>query len=343
MSDFLLNVLNRHMGIGRRVQPRIRSRFERDFSVDSTRDYDSELVEPDANSCSSVAKPSSRGVEPAKVSSAGESVTDIMDDGDSEKYTVQSQQMPTAEPVEIIEQEIMQRNRKKSLPDYVSKSISKLPDMNDNEVISNRYKATDNTRQEIVMQSGDVTDDARIASKNDTGKRPDDKVQKVQKTSERLVSASKYYHSLDTVKRDKPINTATNINRKNSDNGQSKQHQQVTSELSSDQFENNIRPEKSLLEPQSRTISKQNINFEHQYLLQTSPRLTRLRSELHRNNVFLKDSKAETEPVTNVTIGRIEIRAIPPKSAEKMECKKKPSGIMSLDNYLSLQKQGGGR
>jgi len=315
MSDFLLNILNRHMGIDRRVRPRIRTRFERDVSVDSITDYDSELVEPDTDS-RSVAKQSSRDVELAKVSSADE-------------------------PVEIIEQEIMQRSRKKSHPEYVSKSISKLPDMSDNKAISNRYKVSDNSRQDLVMQSGDVTDDVRAASKNDTGKRPDDKVQKVQKTSKRLVSASKYYHSPGTAKPDKPINKATNINHKDFNNAQSKQHQQVTSELSSDHFENNIRPEKSLLEPQPRTISKQNINFEPQYLLQTSPRLAGRRSELHRDNVFLKDSKAETEPVTNVTIGRIEVRAIPPKSAEKTERKKKPSGIMSLDKYLSRQKQGG--
>ena len=314
MSDFLLNVLNRHMGVGRRVRPRIRTRFERDVSVNSITDYDSE---PDTDS-GSVAKQSSRNVEPAEVSSADE-------------------------PAEIIEQEIMQRSRKNSHPEYVSKSISKLPDISDNKAVSNRYKVSDNSRRELVMQPGDVTDDVRAASVNDTGKRSDDKVQKVQKASKRLVSAGKYYHSPGTAKPDKPIKKATNINHKDFNNARSKQHQQVTSELSSDHFENNIRPEKSLLEPLPRTISGQNINFEPQYLLQTSLRLTGRRGEYHKNNVFLKESKAETEPVTNVTIGRIEVRAIPPSSAEKTERRKKPSGIMSLDNYLSRQKQGGSR
>ncbi len=316
MSDFLLNVLNRHMGIGRWVRPRILTRFERDVSVDSIKDYDSEPAGPDTDS-RSVAKQSSRDVEPAVVSTPDE-------------------------PAEIVEQEIMQRGRKKSHPEYVSKSISKLPDMSDNQSVSNRYKVSDNSRQELVMQPGDVTGDVGAASENDTGKRPDDKVQKVRKASKRLVSAGKYYHSPVTATPDKPISKATNINHKDFNNARSKQHQQVTSELSSDHFENNIRPEKSLLEPLPRTISRQNINFEPQYLLQTSLRAGR-RSEFHKDNVFLKDSKAETEPVTNVTIGRIEVRAILPRSAEKTERKKKPSGIMSLDNYLSRQKQGGSR
>lgn len=315
MSDFLFNVLNRHMGIGRCVRPRIHTRFERDDSVGSKKHYDSELVEPDPNS-RSVPKQASRDMEPSKVSSADEPV------------------------LEITEQEHMERRLKVSHPEYVSKSISKLHDMSDNEVISDRYKVTDNSHRELVMQPEAVTEDVRLASKNNTGKRPNEKMQKTSKLSE---SADKYYHSPGISKADKPLNTVANINHKDSNNTQSKQHQQVTSELSSDNIENNIRPEKSLLESQLHPLSEQNINFEHQYMLQTSPRLTIRRGELHRYNVFLKDSSAETKPVTNISIGRIEVRAIPPNNGEKTKHKKKPTGIMSLDKYLNRQKQGGNR
>jgi hypothetical protein len=333
------------MGVGRRIWPRVRTRFERDDSVDSITHYDSRVFELDINS-GSVAKHISRNVEAGKVSSIDEdeSVTKINDDVDSEKYTVHSQHVPIVESLpEISEQELMDKNQKRSRPEYVSKSISKLPDISDNEVVSNRYKVTDNSVRELVMQSENIADDERVVSKNDTGKIPNEKKQKMRNTLKRSVSANKYYHSPGASNPEKPINTTKDINHKDSYKVQSKQHQQVTSELSLEHFENNIRPEKSLLESQLRTISKQNINFKPQNLLQTSSRLASRRRELNGHDVFLKDSNVETGPVTNITIGRVEVRAIPPKNDEKTKHKKKPSGIMSLDKYLSRQKQGGNR
>jgi hypothetical protein len=47
------------------------------------------------------------------------------------------------------------------------------------------------------------------------------------------------------------------------------------------------------------------------------------------------NSKSTPEPVINVTIGRVEVRAIQADTPKKIRQKKKPSGVMSLDEYLS--------
>jgi len=47
------------------------------------------------------------------------------------------------------------------------------------------------------------------------------------------------------------------------------------------------------------------------------------------------DSKSEPEPVINVTIGRVEVRAVQADAPKKAKHQKKPSGVMSLDEYLN--------
>lgn len=56
---------------------------------------------------------------------------------------------------------------------------------------------------------------------------------------------------------------------------------------------------------------------------------------------LLKESETETEPVVNVTIGRIEVRATRPPEPGQPRPRKKPSGVMSLDQYLGRRVQGG--
>ena len=51
--------------------------------------------------------------------------------------------------------------------------------------------------------------------------------------------------------------------------------------------------------------------------------------------------QAETEPVVNVTIGRVEVRAVQTKSTSKPETRQKPSGVMSLHEYLKQREKRG--
>jgi hypothetical protein len=53
------------------------------------------------------------------------------------------------------------------------------------------------------------------------------------------------------------------------------------------------------------------------------------------------ESKSQPEPVINVTIGRIEVKATRLREQEQHRQQKKPSGVMSLDKYLSQSGWGG--
>lgn len=49
----------------------------------------------------------------------------------------------------------------------------------------------------------------------------------------------------------------------------------------------------------------------------------------------------QNEPVINVTIGRVEVRAVPSEKSQPRPGRKKFSGVMSLDQYLKQREQAG--
>lgn len=55
----------------------------------------------------------------------------------------------------------------------------------------------------------------------------------------------------------------------------------------------------------------------------------------------LREKETKTEPVINVTIGRVEIRAVQTEKPKSVAHTKKPTGVMTLDNYLKRREGGG--
>ncbi len=53
-----------------------------------------------------------------------------------------------------------------------------------------------------------------------------------------------------------------------------------------------------------------------------------------------REKEANADPVINVTIGRVEVRAVHPDSPKKVKQSKKPSGIMPLNEYLKKRESG---
>jgi hypothetical protein len=51
--------------------------------------------------------------------------------------------------------------------------------------------------------------------------------------------------------------------------------------------------------------------------------------------------RSEPEPVINVTIGRVEVRAVQVDTPKQTKRQKKPSGVMSLDEYLNQRERRG--
>ncbi|MEA1978380.1 MAG: hypothetical protein U9N80_10825 [Chloroflexota bacterium] len=58
-------------------------------------------------------------------------------------------------------------------------------------------------------------------------------------------------------------------------------------------------------------------------------------------NQRLQEKEAKAEPVINVTIGRVEVRAVQADAPKKAKHQKKPSGVMSLDEYLNQRERRG--
>jgi hypothetical protein len=77
-------------------------------------------------------------------------------------------------------------------------------------------------------------------------------------------------------------------------------------------------------------------------LLQAPGWVSRIRAEL-ANRWQAGDSSAATDPIVNVTIGRVEVRAMQAENPGKSERPKKPTGVMSLDDYLKQRDNKGGR
>jgi hypothetical protein len=58
-------------------------------------------------------------------------------------------------------------------------------------------------------------------------------------------------------------------------------------------------------------------------------------------NQRLQEKEAKAEPVINVTIGRVEVRAVQSETPKQAKHQKKPTGVMSLDDYLKQRERGG--
>ena len=74
--------------------------------------------------------------------------------------------------------------------------------------------------------------------------------------------------------------------------------------------------------------------------LQTPPWLTAMQADL--NNRWRElNTQSQAEPVINVTIGRVEVRAINAEPVKPSQVQAKPKGVLSLDDYLKQRESKG--
>lgn len=336
MSDFLLNVLNRHMGRGEQVRPRIRTRFEPDAPVNPLPQCALDTAEMETENRGD-RQESSHHTMPTTISPADEPATNTIGDSNSKKNQVHGQDVPITRLTETGEQETVQQTQYNSHPEPAGRMVYVVPpdinkDTGKRRAITSNHTKPDSSRQKSVQQHTNVSQDVSAANKYDMEKSPDDKAQK---TLRRLVSPGKHNHSVKTEKADNSIHKSTIPGHQSSHNPQSGRHRPTTSELPSGLSGNLTKPGQGMMKLQPSTISVQNANLRPRGLLQIPTWLSKRQSELREGNgLFLKASRVETEPVTNVTIGRIEVRATP-QEVEQSGRKKKPLGVMSLDKYLS--------
>lgn len=77
-------------------------------------------------------------------------------------------------------------------------------------------------------------------------------------------------------------------------------------------------------------------------ILQTPPWLETLSADLSAKWSEL-NAQSTSEPVINVTIGRVEVRALNPEPAKAQTAETKPTGVMSLDDYLKRRESQGAK
>lgn len=75
-------------------------------------------------------------------------------------------------------------------------------------------------------------------------------------------------------------------------------------------------------------------------LLEAPDWLTAIQADI-TNRFQEVSAKAEPEPVVNVTIGRVEVRAVHADAPSKTRQPQKPSGVMSLEEYLIQRERRG--
>lgn len=119
-------------------------------------------------------------------------------------------------------------------------------------------------------------------------------------------------------------------------------------------LQNTSKPDEFLIhpeiKPQRSTSTQEKIQFDNSQsnnrslqqpgLLQIPNWLTAMQADL--NNRWQEiNAKTESEPVVNVTIGRVEVRAVQKEIEKQPGSKQKPSGVMSLDDYLKQREDRG--
>lgn len=302
MSDFLENLLNRYTGTGEKVLPRTRARFEPDAETTFFAGY---------------TQKNSPHLTSAATSPANGTAENTLDNNSPEKRQVDSQKGPVIGSGE-----------------YFSSSITKnrsIPET-DTDIHMDVDKKKAHTSEPLTPDS----QPRESVRKDKTGNALDDKVEKV---SIRSSTLEKQGYLTRLKKKGTPIHGDMIDVQESHNKQQADQHLTVGSGVTSEFPVDPTKPELSSPEPPLKRTIRKNIDIGYQGLLGMPAWLSRHESESD-SGLFDKNSKAETEPVINVTIGRIEVKATKLREPEQPRQQKKPSGVMSLDKYLSQSERG---
>ena len=305
MSDFLENLLNRYTGTGEKVLPRTRARFEPDAETTFLAGY---------------TQKNSPHLTSATTLPANGTAENALDNNSLEKRPVDSQKGPVIGSGEDLSSSI---TKYRSIPE-TDTDVHMDMDVEKKKAHTNEPLTPDSQPRGAVY-------------KDKTGNALDDKVEKVSRRSSMLEKQG-YLTRLKT--KGAPIHGDMIDVQESYNKQQADQHSTVGSGVTSKFPVDLPEPELSSPEPPLKRTIRKNTDIGCQGLL-GMPAWLSLRESESDNGLFNKNSKAETEPVINVTIGRIEVKATKLREPEQPRQQKKPSGVMSLDKYLSQSGRGG--
>lgn len=113
------------------------------------------------------------------------------------------------------------------------------------------------------------------------------------------------------------------------------QHTNPVSETMSKFQQPNSKEEQQIIESSNKHSSANQTG-----VLQVPNWLSEIRTDLN-NRMQQLQTQSTPEPVVNVTIGRVEVKAVQPNTVKQPKVRSKPSGVMSLDDYLKQRESRG--
>ena len=304
MSDFIYNLLNRHIDINNNVRPRIPGRFETDI-----------------------------------VSSINLPVSDpALNQIENEYHASNNEEQITSNTLtEFSENNNLENTKYPSEPTTVIKPVSKIiATTKINENYEQDSTATKPTKRDLNKQSTKV-ENANLVS---VEKRVEDTTKhKILSASKHLISDSQDASVKSSTFNDKIFQD--NKTRDPDLNRQLNKHNLQTTLQSSDitvePFE--LKFDKNKSEPSIEGLD--NVDILPYGLLGIPPQLPVKKTEMDQA-YFVKDSNSNNESTIKVNIGRIEVRAVMEPSPPLLQRKVMRKPELSLDDYLK-QRDGGKR
>lgn len=320
MSGFLLNMINRHQGTVDKVQPRIRSMYEPEPASSVAKDT------AFASTASEIVKESlSAGVEMqsafSRPSNLGKSAPENPPSTHRSVTIVQPAQ--TDKSFSTTDLNSLDRNRIDSMNEQIQSVLERL---------GQKSKPTEsfnspNGLQNSVLSGGASDQNTSKVVLNETGL-----PNSIEETLGRLTSQ---------------INNAGEGKRGLQDHA----HTLLANAMKTEADPVKIVPTQPERKgEQSTEPLNQSINHQAQTVntpinsqdgaFQIPAWLTGMQAEL--NNRWREiNAQSKAEPVINVTIGRVEVRAVNAESAKPSPAHAKPRGVLSLDDYLKQRENKG--
>ncbi len=308
MSDYITNLVERHLGIGELVSPRPQARFESaaPFILPPLfrEDPAPEVTEPVLGGNFSAAIP----------------IDDAVSQGENRVFSSQVRKRPGV-VIGLVEAQ-----------GFVATEVSGIPekpgDLSNNRVVPPEPDLPMNQPPEFIRPHGIKNEAAEnvLEVKEEAGPWPDEEYWI------KPASQVTFHHIVE------------NTMRKDLAKDQTLPHLPDKQEpfMSRDQTAGPDNPASPLVVSRPAPPDSPIIDQDLEGLL-TLPNGFLERNKDARQGLMLNDPASRIEPVVNVTIGRVEVRAVQSPKPEQAPRHEKPSGVMSLDEYLSRRQSGGDR
>lgn len=346
MNGFFNNLVNRHLGTCDTIQPRLSGRFETNKNS-----------MPVANGTITDITENEQTLQTSGESFFTDSpiVTDRKADSAERKnnfsplsHTDQNQANTPTEPDTIKTNFTRNNLAEKNINNINSQLLSEKSKITDS---LNGNKQSDHTFIKQSQKKQSTLLDNNRTIHDHTGNKSDtlDKIMREKNALSRVsasegISESELNHRIQAMiqhltKDASSLDTSGNHNNKNNDDALVS----TLSKTKAPQLDSTIPPENLSPVAKRKRIQEEN-NFSkntdtptNQSQLEPPSWLADMASQLTQG---LQNTEQKADPVINVTIGRVEVRAVQKDEPRKAQQTKKPNGVMTLDNYL---KQRAGR